>query len=388
MKNSEISSANKTIFLNTKGDTVEVNIVGTIGDSMFGDSYTREMAKNDILNNKDKNLNINLFTNGGNLYDGIFIHDILKQHPKKTTCNVIGLVASAGTIIALGCDNIRMSANATFMIHQPALMAVVTPSNVDEISSELDKAYNVILQIYQAKTGLSEEILKEMMNKQDQYFTATEALKNGFVDEVFTPMKLAASLMNDAVNGRIIEDYLKNKNLDMEIQAKYDELTNSYDTLKNEFETLKIDLATEKEVKNTLETQLNSVIEENKTIVAEKETLTVEITALKDAQIVDYIESAVTSGKIVLPMRESYLTLARANFAEVKNILSATPERVSVNDILNIVAPSEKLDSLVKGKENWDEIKFMQNDRETLEKIKNLHPQYFEKIHKIAYPKG
>jgi ATP-dependent protease ClpP protease subunit len=380
----------RTIFLNAKknSDVVEVNIVGTIGDSFWGDSYTREDAKNDILKNRDKKLVVNLFTEGGNLYDGLFIHDILKQHPQETIVNILGMAASAGTIIALGADKVRMSKNSSFMIHQPALSARVTPNNVDEISDELDKAYNIILSIYQSKTGLNDTELRDMM-KTDKWMDAEEALKLGFVDEIFEPQKVAAQLMGTAQRGGQISEYLKiNDNTTMEIQAQYEELTNSYNALQNELEEAKTIIESLEAVKASFESDLNNVNTELESVKTENENLKAAIALQTEKNIIDFVNNAVKSGKITEPLKDQYLKLAKQDFETVKSILDVAPERISIVNTLidNSKSDTQVLNELIQGKEGWDEIDFLGKDPETLEKIKNYHPEYYSMIHKKAYP--
>jgi ATP-dependent protease ClpP protease subunit len=380
----------KPIFLNEKknSDTVEVNIIGRIGSSMFEEGYTKEDAKNDILKNKDKNIVVNLFTGGGSAYDGLFIHDLLAMHPKDTTVNILGMAASAGSIIALGAKKIRMSKNASLMIHEPMFGGGVTPSTIDGVKEEMEQLYGIMLNIYQSKTGINEPELREMMNNKDKWFTAEEALKLNFIDEIFTPMAIAAELQSKAETGEFINEIIKTNIIDMEFQQKYDQLSVEFNTLQNELETMKASYDAMEAVKASFEAKVEEVTNELNSVKTENEDLKAQIALATEKSIIDFVNSAVKSGKITEPLKDQYLKLAKQDFETVKAILDVAPERVSIVNTLidNSKTDIQVLNELIKGKENWDEIDFLGKDAETLEKIKNYHPEYYSMIHKKAYP--
>jgi ATP-dependent protease ClpP protease subunit len=389
----------KPIFLNEKknSDTVEVNIIGRIGSSMFEEGYTKEDAKNDILKNKDKNLVVNLFSGGGSLYDGLFIRDCLAMHPMDTVVNVIGMAGSSATIISTGAKRVRMSTNATFVIHEPSFSGTFNPTKLAEAAKEMEQLYGIMLSIYQAKTGLNEPELRDMMNNTDKIFTAQEALKYGFVDELFTPLAIAAELQSKAETGEFIDETIKTNLIDMEVQNKYDELSTQFNALQNELENMTASFDALTAVKASFESKVEEMTNELNQVKSEKDALTTEIASLKEAQVVAYIDNAVASGKIVEPLRESYLTLAKTNLDVVKNIIDTIPVRVSVSQILAVTPTGDAFSELVKGKEGWDEVDYMSGKdgkfdktetRATLAKIKELYPTEYNLIHMKAYDKA
>ena len=381
------------IIFNKVGDKVEINIIGHIGSSMFTESYTREQAKKDILENRDKELVVNIFSEGGNFYDGVFIYELLKSHPMPTTSNILSLAASAASIIAIACKKVRMSKNATLMIHEPAMNTKITSSNSSKLKSQMDIAYSQLINIYQTKTGLNEDKLRDLMDNKDVWMDANTAKSMGFVDEIFDSEKVLASLMNDVSQGFSIEDSIKNKDFDMDNELKYTELENSYSSLLAEYDTMKLEvssLKTENEanllVKAELEEKVNTLETEKTELVSNKVELENKVNELVNAQIEDFINNSVVTGKITEVQKENYLKLAKTDFESVKNIISSIPNRTKITDIIVNTAQVDGLDNLIKGKENWDEIDYLKKDNKTLETIKTMYPEYYSKIHKKAYP--
>jgi ATP-dependent protease ClpP protease subunit len=381
------------LILNKVGGKLEINIIGSIGDSMFSEGYTKEQAKKDILENRDKELIVNIFSPGGNFYDGVWIYELLKSHPMPTTSNILSLAASAASVIALGCKKVRMSKNATLMIHEPAMNTKLTSTNASKLKSQMDIAYSQLINIYQSKTGLNEDKLRELMDNKDCWMDSTQAKEMGFVDEVFDSEKVLASLMNDVTSGFSIEDSIKNKDFDMENEIKYTELENSYSNLLAEYDTMKLEISTLKTeneantlVKAELEEKVNTLETEKTELVNNKVELENKVNELVNAQIEDFINNSVVTGKITEVQKENYLKLAKTDFESVKNIINSIPNRTKISDIITNSTQVNGLDELIKGKENWDEIDYLKKDNSTLETIKSMYPEYYSKIHKKAYP--
>lgn len=382
----------KNIIINKLDEKVEINIIGTIGSSFFTESYGKEEAKRDILENRDKELIINIFSEGGSFYDGVFIRDILKQHPKKVTTNVLSLAASAATIIALGGNLVRMSNTATWMIHEPSLTTSVTPNSADDIKENLDKAYSTLIQIYQSKTGMEESALRELMDGKEVFLSAEEALEMGFIDEIFESEKILSNLQHNVIDGELITNHLKNKLIDTmdvemindlkhsvkELSDKATELTNELDTVKNENGVL----VNEKE---DLEVLNSTLTESNVSLETERTELENKVQELETEKIEFYINNAVEQGRITEPQKEDYLKLANTDFEAVQNILETIPVRTKISDQL-VNTKESNLKTLINGKEKWDEIDYMKKDSETLETLKSDFPEYYGELHKKTYP--
>ena len=65
----------------------------------------------------DYTINLHINTPGGVIDGALFIIDAINKTPAVVTAFLTGTVASAGTIIALACDNVVASAHLSFMIH-------------------------------------------------------------------------------------------------------------------------------------------------------------------------------------------------------------------------------------------------------------------------------
>lgn len=69
------------------------------------------------ISEKGDTFTIHLNTPGGMIDSTMMIIDAIKSSKAKVTAKLSGTVASAGTILALACDNLEVADHTAFMIH-------------------------------------------------------------------------------------------------------------------------------------------------------------------------------------------------------------------------------------------------------------------------------
>lgn len=146
---------------------------------------------------KTKKIIVNISSLGGSVSDGLAIHDMLAHHSAQVETNVIGLTASAATVVAQSGKVRRISANALYLIHH---VMGGTFGNINDAKAFLEVLTaldSTIENIYAKRSGKDIEKIKELMdanNGDGKWITAQEAKDFGLVDEIFEPMEAAAAV--------------------------------------------------------------------------------------------------------------------------------------------------------------------------------------------------
>lgn len=165
-------------------DEAEVYIYGPIGGSLWDDtavepqSFAKELAAIEA-----KTLRIRINSLGGNVFAGAAIAEAIRRHPAHTVAHVDGIAASAASRIAIAADETRMSRDGFFMIHNARAVAIGEAKDMRKTADVLDKMNTTIIANYVEKTGASEKAVREWMDE-ETWFTAQEALDEGFIDAV------------------------------------------------------------------------------------------------------------------------------------------------------------------------------------------------------------
>jgi ATP-dependent protease ClpP protease subunit len=185
-----------------------------------GSQITVDQVRSFLNANKGQPVTFDISTLGGDLATGITIHDLIKSHSGKTTANIVGLTASAGTVIAIACDEVVMSDNALFLIHNGWREMTGNVYDFQKAAADLMKTDAIMVKMYREKTGLADQKLKDLMKASD-WLSPIEALDFGFIDRVSSSgIKIAASVLITEAQGKINTELLTKLQDKMKIFGK------------------------------------------------------------------------------------------------------------------------------------------------------------------------
>ena len=111
------------------------------------------------------------------------VYTALKEYPGKVTVSIVGIAASAASVIAMAGDVVRMSPTSQMMIHNISSRASGDYRTMDHAAKMLANSNHTVANAYRIKTGIAQEILLAMMDE-ESWMTAAQAKAYGFIDEV------------------------------------------------------------------------------------------------------------------------------------------------------------------------------------------------------------
>lgn len=197
---------------------------------LFGYEVTAPRDVDQLLNEVDnEDLEVLINSPGGDVYSGSEIYTILKDHANNVDVKIVGVAASAASVVAMAGDSVKISPTAQIMIHNVSSGAQGDYREMEH-QAEVLKNYNKsIANAYRLKTNLSEKELLNLMNS-EKWLNAQEAKSKGFVDEIMFDEgnKLAASFStNDEVMlppkvVNKLRDLLKDKDSEEETKEQTD----------------------------------------------------------------------------------------------------------------------------------------------------------------------
>ena len=140
---------------------------------------------NEVLNfdDPDNDVEVNIASNGGDVFAASEIYTLLKGYQGQVVVNIQGLAASAASVIAMAGIQVNISPTAQIMIHKAWSQNV---GNADDLTHEADILNGIdksIAAAYQAKTGMNEEDVLDLMGN-ETWLTAQQAVDKGFADEI------------------------------------------------------------------------------------------------------------------------------------------------------------------------------------------------------------
>lgn len=132
---------------------------------------------------QSKELNVEINSPGGDVFAALAMFNALKASGKTINVTVMGVAASAASLIAMVGDKIVMPKNTFMMIHNPWSFAQGNADELRDTAATLDKIGSSLKAVYAARTGMDEKELDALLAT-DTWMTADEALASGFATEV------------------------------------------------------------------------------------------------------------------------------------------------------------------------------------------------------------
>ena len=128
-------------------------------------------------------IHLSLNSPGGDLFEGVAIYNLLKATGKPVTVNIIGLAASAASLVAMAGDTITMCRGTQMMIHEAFAMTAGFSDDMRKMADTLDNVTASAADLYVAKTGLSKDKVLALM-KEETWMTPEQAKANGFATNI------------------------------------------------------------------------------------------------------------------------------------------------------------------------------------------------------------
>lgn len=173
------------VLFNQKQDELEIFLTGIVGDE-YTESDSGSIARI-LSSNRGKPVTMRVNSPGGLAFDGLAIHNALAAHDGHTTGIIESLAASAASLAVIGCDTVKMYANATYHIHEGLSFAFGHIADLQDSIEWLEQFNAAAIDTYAAKSGKSaKDIAKALLGDKGDgtKYTAEQAKTIGFVDEI------------------------------------------------------------------------------------------------------------------------------------------------------------------------------------------------------------
>ena len=189
----------------------------------------------------------------------------------------------------------------------------------------LVKLKKIALRLYKDRTGLDENVLSSMMDK-ETWLDAREALEYGFIDEVTTDI------------------------FEMENVPAVMTVDNIYNSYKFKIgKKMNINTLTLMGLPPTATVEdLNTAIKE---MVAKNEKLSDEVGKIEDSRIDTFLEQSVQSGKIGESFKGAYRTLLKKDFATTSSVINNLPSADQPVTISSVLAAAKQMNTTKTGKD-------------------------------------
>lgn len=345
-------------------------------DDVDGWSVDRFLWEFDwLVSNSPSKVRIHINSCGGSCVEGMSVFSKILNCQIPTECINDGLAASMGSVIWAAGNEVYMKDYALLMIHNPFLDGAV--GNKDQIVEAFTKQLKTI---YKQRFGFDDEKIESIMNGEEgndgTFFTASEAVENGFLPQghiIETPStehgQIAAALkgIKDMSNIKAVMDLVVSKPNVQAINKKSNIVSQTNQTMKEEmiavaallgmtsdkasvdsvtasikalqdkakeYDTLKASYDALKQQHSNIETEFAASKASVQNLTADLQKANADLQVYKDAEkaafdakVESLVEGAVQACKINKDDKASWIEMAKNNFDLTKKALDSIPAR-------------------------------------------------------------
>lgn len=166
-------------------DDNSISVFDVIGQDYWGEGVTAKRIAGALraMNGADVTVNIN--SPGGDMFEGLAIYNLLREYEGGVTVKVLGIAASAASVIAMAGDDIQIGRGAFLMIHNCWVYAMGNRHDFAELAQSLEPFDNAMADIYAARSGLDMAAVQKLMDA-ESYIGGSDAVAKGLADSLLS----------------------------------------------------------------------------------------------------------------------------------------------------------------------------------------------------------
>ena len=159
--------------------TDTITMYGVIGEDWWGEGVTVKRIDSALRAIGDKPVTVYINSPGGDMFEGIAIYNRLREHSQPVTTKVLGLAASAASVIAMAGTQREVAKSAFLMIHNCWTWLAANRHGLREAADQMEEFDKVMIGLYADTSGQSEDVIEHMLDA-ETYLSGSSALEKGF----------------------------------------------------------------------------------------------------------------------------------------------------------------------------------------------------------------
>ena len=158
-----------------------ISILEQIGEDYWGEGVTSKRIAAALRAIGERDVTVIINSPGGNYFEGLSIYNLLREHKGTVTVKIVGIAASAASVIAMAGDTVKIARAGFLMIHNAWLLAAGDRHALREVAEWLEPFDATAVDIYHARTGIDPKELGAMLDR-ETWIGGKDALDLGFAD--------------------------------------------------------------------------------------------------------------------------------------------------------------------------------------------------------------
>jgi ATP-dependent protease ClpP protease subunit len=174
-----------------------ISVLDVIGyDWWTGEGVTAKRIGAALRSIGEKPVTVLINSPGGDFFEGVTIYNMLREHPAQVTVKILGLAASAASVIAMAADRIEIASLGFFMVHNTQWVASGDRHVMKETHDIMQVFDEACADMFAKRTGKDAAEIGAMLDA-ETWLAGQKAVEEGFAD-VVTDIDTEDKLQNQA----------------------------------------------------------------------------------------------------------------------------------------------------------------------------------------------
>ncbi len=184
-----------------------ISIFDVIGEDYWGDGVSANRIAGALRSMGGSDVTVNINSPGGDMFEGLAIYNLLREYEGNVTIKILGLAASAASVIAMAGDEIQIGRGAFLMIHNAWFIAAGNKNDFREYADYLEPFDKAMADIYAARSGLDVGVVQQLMDS-ESFIGGSDAIDKGMADSLLSADEIASDDESPAAALRKIDAFL------------------------------------------------------------------------------------------------------------------------------------------------------------------------------------
>lgn len=192
-------------------DDRSISILDVIGEDYWtGDGVTSRRIAGALRQLGTGPVTVSINSPGGDMFEGLAIYNLLREHDGHVTVKVLGLAASAASVIAMAGDTVQIGRAGFLMIHDCWTFAIGNRHELRALADTMEPFDAAMADIYAARSGMDADEVMQLMDA-ESWLGGSKAIELGLADELLPSDQIKeGSTQSRAAAVRRVESALRN----------------------------------------------------------------------------------------------------------------------------------------------------------------------------------
>lgn len=160
-----------------------IDILDVIGENWDGSGVSARKIGALLRNAAEREVVVNINSPGGDFFEGLAIYNMLRSHKGDVTVRVVGLAASAASVIAMAGDRIEIARAGFLMIHNAWVFAIGDRHDLTTTAGQLGAFDEVMADLYALRANIDMTEIGQLMDR-ETWISGRAAIERGFADDL------------------------------------------------------------------------------------------------------------------------------------------------------------------------------------------------------------